>query len=113
MPSWSDRSSQIHGVTVSTWSCARPRCTRAYLDESLREFVEMSRIRKLQQRTYAITTANKFVCKITPTNPLPVIACGELVSGVFDFENTKPESMEIYASTILFMDVRNRRGCAE
>ena len=81
-------------------------------DESLREFVEMSRIRKLQQRTYAITTANKFVCKITPTNPLPVIACGELVSGVFDFENKAREYGDD-ASTILFMDVRNRRGCAE
>lgn len=94
LPSWSDRSS------CDTWGDGVDMELRQATlhggdaDESLREFMEMSRIRKLQQRTYAITTANKFVCKITPTNPLPVIACGELVSGVFDFENTKPESME-------------------
>jgi hypothetical protein len=94
LPSWSDRSSSDTWGDGVEMELRQATLHGGDADESLREFMEMSRIRKLQQRTYAITTANKFVCKITPTNPLPVIACGELVSGVFDFENTKPESME-------------------
>jgi hypothetical protein len=92
LPSWSDRSSS------DTWGddveLRQATLQGGDADENLREFLEMSRMQRSQQRTYAITTGNKFVCKITPANPLPVVACGELVSGVFDFENTKPESME-------------------
>ena len=91
LPSWSDRSSDTWGDDVEL---RQATLQGGDADESLREILEMSKMQKSQQRTYAITTGNKFICKITPANPLPVVACGELVSCVFDFENTKPESME-------------------
>jgi hypothetical protein len=93
LPSWSDGNGENYNLSSSSFQM-KQATLQEEADESLRDFLELARMKKPQQRTYAITSENKFVCKITPANPLPVIACGELISGVFDFENTRVETME-------------------